>query len=326
MSGELYSTARAVVRGAALALTSAAVRLRRSGAAPQIVVYHAWPDFARKCEAIADLLRARGFPAVVRTGTSLYDRVQVRDSPDLHIGFWNEYPVGYMPSRFIFFNAEPLHADFWSGDEQWFALMRKAVDVWDYSAANVPIHQARGNPVRVVPLGYAPYYERRFAAHTHGSDPTEDIDVLFVGSLSERRSRVLDQLRSAGVRLVTVTGEKPLYGQALDRTIARAKINLSFFQYDEPRTHVADLARLDHLLANRRFVVHEQLSDFDPDPAFGKVVATAPYADLVDTCLGFLGADADRDARAAHAYQWFRTERAMDDFIPYETIERAWRR
>ncbi|MES2521612.1 MAG: hypothetical protein V4617_02855 [Gemmatimonadota bacterium] len=325
MPGGLHTRARAVARRAALALTSAAVRLRHASAAPKIVVYHAWPDFARKCEAIADLLRARGYPAVVRTGTSMYDRVQVRHSRDLHIGFWNEYPVEFMPAKFIFYNAEALHSDFWRGDEGWFALMRRAVDVWDYSASNVPIHQARGTQVRVVPFGYAPYYERKFAANTDDADPSKDIDVLFVGSLSARRIHILDGLRAAGVRLVTVTPDQPLYGLELDRTIARAKIILSMFYYDEPRTHVADFARLDHLLANKRFVVHERLSAFDPDAAFESVVATAPYADLVSTCLRYLGSSAEREARAEAAYRWFRAHRAMDDFIPYETIAQLWR-
>ncbi|HYW31005.1 MAG TPA: hypothetical protein VE869_05805 [Gemmatimonas sp.] len=306
-------------------MMSAAIKVRRSGDPAQIVVYHAWPDFARKCEAIADLLRARGYPAVVRTGTSMYDRVGVRDSRDLHIGFWNEYPAAFMPEKYIFFNAEHLHADYWSGDDQWFAQMREAVEVWDCSAANLPVHEARQHRARVVPFGYAPYYERRFAAYTVGHDLTPDIDVLFVGSMSERRRYTLDQMRAAGVRLLTVTPDEPRYGAQLDRTIARAKIVLSLFYYDEPRSHVADFARLDHLLSNRRFVVHEQPSKFDQDTEFARVVSTPPYADLVDCCLRFLESSAERDARAEEAYQWFRTRRAMDDFIPYATIAQALR-
>lgn len=50
-------------------------------------VYYAWPDFARKAEAIADLLRRRGLPAGVCSGTSFVRRTQMKWSADLWIGF-----------------------------------------------------------------------------------------------------------------------------------------------------------------------------------------------------------------------------------------------
>jgi len=65
-------------------------------------------------------------------------------------------------------------------------------EVWDYSSRNASKYSALGllEP-RVVPIGFAPELTRIKAA------PTEDIDVLFYGSLNERRTRVLAELQAA---------------------------------------------------------------------------------------------------------------------------------
>jgi hypothetical protein len=78
-----------------------------------------------------------------------------------------------------------------------------------------------------VPLGYVPPE----LAEGPPSPPAEqDIDVLFVGSLNDRRRAILAQLQAFATVRVVSTGE-PVFGQALIDLEARSKIVLNLHYY-----------------------------------------------------------------------------------------------
>ena len=286
----------------------------------RIIVYYGWPDFARKAEAVADLLRRRGLKPLVRSGRSWIRCLQIHSSRDLWIGFWNVYRTDYMPANYIFFNGEQLDLPHWKEDEDWSRGMRDALEVWDFSQTNEKYVTRLGARFRYVPFGYAPYYERSYRDNTDGKGLVENIDVLFFGTLSARRRATIDRLRELGVGVHTVTRDNPLHGEKLDEMIARAKIVLSVFCYDDPGAQLADFARLDHLLANRRFVVHERPSDIGADQVFEQHVTTCRYDELADTCVYFLARPQERKRIADAAYEWFKAERSLDTFLPYDAI------
>jgi hypothetical protein len=285
-----------------------------------VFVYYGWPDFERKAEAIADLLRRRGFDAVVRTGRSLFKYLQLSSSPNLWIGFWNEYHAGYMPDSYIFYNGEQLSMPHWKDDESWTRGLRNALEVWDYAPSNEQIVAGLGVRFQYVPFGYAPYYESSFQANTRGKGLVQDIDVLCVGQLTDRRRLVIDRLQGLGVKVHSVTRANPAHGVTLDLLIARAKIVLSVYSYDDPSSQLADYARLDHLLANRRFIVQERPSRIGSDAALEQAITTCSYNELPDTC-GRMLADPDARTRVSDAaYEWFKSERSLDRYIPWARL------
>ena len=286
----------------------------------RIVVFSVWPDFERIGDAIADSLRRHGFDVERRTGRSFLDRIRISASRDLWIGFWNEFRTDSAPRQYIFCNGEQLSLPHWSGDPNWTNGIRNALEVWDYSQANEPYVRSLGGSYRYVPIGYAPSYEATFRQNTDGNEVIEDIDVLFVGQMTDRRRRVLDELRYRGVALHEVTRANPAHGAALDRLLSRSKIVLSVFSYDDPAGHLADFARLAYLLANRRFAVQERPSATGADAALEREVTTCSYDALADTCVAMLAAPAERKRIAESAYQWFKSERALDDFIPFDAV------
>ena len=144
--------------------------------------------------------------------------------------------------------------------------------VWDYSARNAARYAGLGlPPPRLVPIGHVPELVRIPSCD-------EDIDVLFYGSLNERRRAVLEALRARGLRVEAAFG---VYGDARDRLVARSKIvlNLHFYQ-----AKVFEIVRVSYLLANGRCVVSERGADPDEEREFEEGVAFADYEDLVDTC------------------------------------------
>jgi hypothetical protein len=289
---------------------------------PRVIIYHKYPGFGRKAHAIADLLRRRDLAVETRTLLTLRDRIRMAMSMDLWIGFWNGTPARYFPRHYIFFNAEPLGVTKWRENRAWFDVMRGAVEVWDYNRANAQYVEPLGVRYRHVPFGYAPYYESSFQENTRGRRLEQGIDVLFVGEVSERRRRILEALSKTGVSVRVISPDSPVYGGDLDLLLASAKIVLGIHYFEEPGAQIADLARLDHLLSNRLFVIHERPAAIRADAEFERNVTTCDYAQIVDTCLHYLGRPEARSGLALSAHEWFKRCYSMDALIPYEQIRR----
>ncbi len=171
-------------------------------------------------------------------------------------------------------------------------------EVWDYSARNAARSPEIGLPApRVVPLGYVPELTRIAPA-------VEDVDVLFYGSVNERRARVLEGLRSRGLRVEAVFG---VYGDVRDRLVARSKVVLNLHYYE---AKVFEVVRVSYLLANRRCVVSERGADASEEREYEGGVAFAAFEDLVETCVRLC---ADAPARARLAAEGFRIFSGRDE-------------
>ncbi|GEJ57941.1 glycosyltransferase [Anaeromyxobacter diazotrophicus] len=177
------------------------------------------------------------------------------------------------------------------------ALFR-AYPVWDYAAANADALARLGVPrPAVVPVGYVPQLTRIAPAE-------EDLDVLFYGSLNERRRAVLAELERRGARVHAAFG---VYGPARDALVARARLVLNVHYFE---AKVFEVVRVSYLLANRRCVVSERGADAAAEAAFEEGVAFAPYEALADRCLALLARPEER-RRVAEA--GFRLMAARDE-------------
>lgn len=294
-------------------------RLRRR----KVIVYYYEMQFERKAHALADLFRRRGFDTRLVAGLSYASRVRLKSSPDLWIGYWNFVPNSLLPEHYIVINGEPLMV----GDERYntgrvVQLMNDALQVWDYSANNAKRINKLSVPIHYVPFGYAPYYEEVFQRHTNGKALPQDIDVLFYGVLSDRRRRVVDELREGGMKVSVLDRNNTAYGERLDELLARTKIILGIHYYDDPQGQIADFARLDHLLSNGLFVVHERPSAHAhaQDAAFVENVVTCAINQIPETCAYFLANNQERHRRANSAREWFKSEYPIDAFVPYDEV------
>lgn len=314
----LRSIAKQLAFGGLYLLFYISCRLRRR----RVILYYAGHyAFSRKSEAFADLLRGRGFHTEVRSSMSFSTRALLKASPDLWIGFWNGVPLEFLPKNYIFVNAEPLHVKRWGDNTDWFKAMKSAKAVWGYERHDAEFVEKLRAPFHFVPFGYAPYYETIFQKNNEGKELEQDIDVLFFGLMSERRRRVLDELKQRGMKVHIASDDNQVWGEKLDELLTRSKIVLGIHYYDEPQAQIADFARVDHLLSNGLFVVHEKPSQFVSDPAFEQNVTTCEYQDIPDTCAHFLTKPEERTNKAATAHEWFKSEYAIDAFIPYDEVQ-----
>ncbi|MBF0261030.1 MAG: hypothetical protein HQL97_04195 [Magnetococcales bacterium] len=214
----------------------------------------------------------------------------------------NLMPVAWIervPPGTILYNLEQWQSS-WIGNEALPALMARC-ETWDYDAHNLArLHEAGLVGLsRHVPIGYVPELTR--IPHD-----TETIDVLFYGSLNERRRRILVALEEAGLAVQLLFG---LYGQARDAVIARSRIILNIHYYD---TKIFEIARISYLLANAKAVVTEKDPETRIDPALNDAMAAVPYDQLVATCIALIRDEPRRQAMARTGFERFSARLERD--------------
>ena len=127
----------------------------------------------------------------------------------------------------------------------------------------------------------------------------EDIDVLHVGSLTERRIKIINDLAAAGLRVHYLFG---VYGKKRDDWIARSKIVINCHFYT---AKTFELVRCSHLFANRRFVVSEYGDDKNLEEPYYDAAAFADYDNIVSTCIKYLANETERLKIADRGYEIF---------------------
>jgi SAM-dependent methyltransferase len=227
-------------------------------------------------ETLESAIRALNHDVVLTTQTDLPGRRTVVLGSNL----LSRHPHNLTRGT-ILYNLEQVEPGPWfeSGTLELFRRYR----VWDYSERNAAEFEKLALPrPRVVPIGWAPTLARIEPAH-------EDIDVLFYGSMNERRWAVIEELLRSGVRVETAFG---VYGKARDQLIARSRIVLNIHFYE---AKVFEIVRVSYLLANGRVVVSERGASAEEEAPFEQGVAFDSYEHLASRCVQLLN---DEDERA----------------------------
>jgi tetratricopeptide (TPR) repeat protein len=240
------------------------------------------PDYphARSVWEVAETLHyglvQLGHDSVITFDTSTSDRQHITLLPNMLVAY-----DGKLAPNTVLYNLDQIYPG-----SPW--LQPVVLDhflqypLWDYSQANIDqLYQMGIAPVQPVPIGYVPELTRIPALD-------EDIDVLFYGSVNQRRHQILESLRSEGVNVAEIFG---LYGPERDAYIARSKIVLNMHFYP---AKVFEIVRVSYLLANRRFVISERGCDPVEESAFAPGIVFSDYDHLVETCLDFLDRPQDR--------------------------------
>jgi hypothetical protein len=199
--------------------------------------------------------------------------------------FWQQSdPARYsmLSEPTIFYNLEKI-PDLPGIVQSIFSATEARVPIWDYNIENCDLIRQRYwvSNVYYVPIGYMPEMSR--------ISPTaeQDIDVLFYGGVTERRGKILEDLRDAGLKIEVL---KNLFGLERDQYIARAKVVLNI--HSEQNIHwgslkdTFEIVRVSYLLANSKAVVSEysEKSTSIEDDLLDALVLV-DYKDLVPACV-----------------------------------------
>ena len=153
----------------------------------------------------------------------------------------------------------------------------KYFEMWDYSPLNISRFQDLGiSDVRLLRIGYQKELEKIPKAIT------QDIDVLFYGSINERRQKILEELRDSHLNVKSVFG---VYGDERDELIARSKVVLNLHYY---HSKIFEIVRIFYLLINSKAVVAEIGNGTFKDEICSAGVFAAGYNELTEACISLV--------------------------------------
>lgn len=185
----------------------------------------------------------------------------------------------------------------------------KQVEVWDYSRVNVETLAKLRIEAKLLEIGYMPCLTKI----ENVVEP--DIDLLFIGSMNQRRAHILQGVQAAGKKVVHAFD---CYGVKRDALIARAKVVANIHYYE---AKIFEIARCSYLMANRKAVVSEVGLDKQlEEPYFlGRSIMDVaiqfmPYEGVVDRCLSLLKNDEWRERTAQKGFEVFK-QRSQAEFL-----------
>ncbi|SDD18845.1 hypothetical protein SAMN04488509_101627 [Aquimonas voraii] len=238
--------------------------------------------FAEVAESVHLALLALGHDSVLSTRLDNRRRRHIVFGPHLLMRAPQD-----LPPDSILYNLEQLGAGGPWDTPAYRALLR-AHTVWDYAPSNIAVLARDGILARHLPIGWMPQMRRIPEA------PLRDVDVLFYGSVYERREPVLRALQARGVRLRMLFN---VYGAERDAWIARSRIVLNFHGYE---ACLFEAVRVSWLLGNGACVLSERGSDPALEADYREAVEFVEHARLVDACVDLL-ADAARQQQLREA-------------------------
>ena len=271
--------------------------LVRFGNLGGIPAYEAYREVA---ETIKYGLQALGYNVIIS------DDKLMRNCVNIVFGFQILDPemmtMLYEPT--IFYNLEkmPDPSDYSGPYNAIFYEIKCKVPVWDYNLENCNRLRKLGiTNVIYVPIGYVPEMSRIKSAIE------QDIDVLFYGGVTERRGKVLEALKDAGLKVKALYD---VWGIERDQYIARSKVVLNLHSGDVEDTF--EIVRVSYLLANSKAVVSEYSESTLIEDDLLDAMVLVDYKDLVSACVELVN---DQNKRRFYEERGFSVMSARDETV-----------
>lgn len=202
---------------------------------------------------------------------------------------WNLIPNDIVLKQpYIIYQLEPLTLPLWQDKlMQKRNLFQNAISIWDYSKVNETYLNEFGYKSSIVTLGFHPTLKE--------ASITEfpDYDVLFVGFLTDRRKRIIEELQQH-----CCVSIQPRWGKDYTEALGRSKIILNIHQYDIPIP--TEQARISYALNNRSFIVTENSIDYPYQN-----LITCSYDRIIDTTVHFLNNPYEREEKNKTCFDKF---------------------
>lgn len=187
-----------------------------------------------------------------------------------------------IPKSSIILNTEQIYNDQTHWNENIFFWARK-FETWDYSRKNIEKFNQLGiSSVKLLKIGYQKELNRISEVNN------QDIDILFYGSINERRKFIIDNLIKKGLNVKVLFG---IYGKDRDEWISRSKITLNHHHYN---SEIFEVVRVSYLITNSVAVVCEINETTSIDPLYMDAIYPKKYDELVDGCIELVNNETKR--------------------------------
>ncbi|KEK24068.1 hypothetical protein [Bacillus gaemokensis] len=209
-----------------------------------------------------------------------------------------------IPKDAIIYNLEQLYDGSPYVNPIYLTIL-KSREIWDYSSQNIAWLKEKelGTEIKHMKVNYAPTLKFKTDAFTNPI--SEDIDVLFIGAINERRQVILDQLKTLAPDL-NIVFRSNVWGIPRNELMARAKIILNIHFY---LTGILETPRISHAVANHKFIISESSNPKDEVEWPGVVFVS--YEEIVETIIKYIKMPGERKSLAEKAYNYFEAQDSL---------------
>jgi hypothetical protein len=186
-----------------------------------------------------------------------------------HLGFPPEWKDRH---ACMFVNLEQLSQGGAQVPKEYLELL-KTSGVVDYDTSNVGAYAADASDVPIISFRHAPYLNP--AAESSADLQSRPIDLLFFGSMNERRAQLIRRIEACGRKVTTF--KHALYADERDHYIRQAKAVLNCHFYESA---TFEQVRAFHCLSLGTPVISERSAKTRPDPVFDETVFWFDHSSL----------------------------------------------
>jgi hypothetical protein len=181
--------------------------------------------------------------------------------------------IEQIPKDTFILNTEQIYRDTTDWNKNIFAWVTN-FEVWDYSKRNI-------EKLNEIGVTKTKLFKIRFQKELTRLDKSKkkEVDVLFYGSVNERRKIIFEKLIAKGLTIKTLFG---VYGKERDEWVERSRIVLNHHFYN---SQIFEIIRVFYLLTNSVAVVGEVNKSTSIDTMCREGIYAARYDDLVAGCL-----------------------------------------
>lgn len=191
--------------------------------------------------------------------------------------FFDSSDLFLLPETAIVINVENTDSGFFTAD---YIKILKRFTIFDYGPSNAKsLGMMIGKKVDHLSIFFTPLN----VDVPHSIE--KDIDVLFYGSINQRRLFILEELERNNIKPVVVFN---VFGSELANLIGRSKIILNIHFY--ANRHL-EFLRLLHLMTNCCAIVTEGIEDLISESDLIQGLSVSTYNNIVDTTIKLLNDD-----------------------------------
>jgi SAM-dependent methyltransferase len=188
-----------------------------------------------------------------------------------HLGFPPEWRERH---ACMFVNLEQLGSGGAKVSKEYLQLL-KTSGVVDYDAGNVGAYAVDASDVPIISFRHAPYLNQ--VADASPALQSRPIDLLFFGSMNERRAEIIRRIEATGRKVTTF--KHALYAEERDHYIRQAKAVLNCHFYESA---TFEQVRAFHCLSLGTPFISERSAQTKPDPVYDETVFWFNDASLED--------------------------------------------
>jgi len=247
---------------------------------------------------------------------SITDNI-ISNNEDIYILIGAAEFIDIVPKRYIVFQFEQTNISYNNNKDIWFTdkyikLLKNADYVWDYSNDNINYLRNNFNIKNTfyVPIRYSVVLDNLPKI----KESNKDIDILFMGSINERRRNILDKLEK---KYKLHIASNNLWNEEREHLISRSKIVLNIQFYDNG---ILELVRLSYLLSGNTFIISENGREDKLIEEMRKYMILGKYNSLEILLKKYLENPEERNRKKKEFIEnWRKT--SFDNSIPIECFE-----